>query len=331
MQTTDAQGAVGTATFEVNVTGANDAPVITAASGDSAGATVSETNAALDETGTLTLSDLDTTDHVSVARNDHVGVYLQGDLKADGFEGLWASDLLNYFTVPSAEILNGTANHAQFTWEFNSGSQAFDFLAAGQTLSLQYTIVPSDGHTATGTGNGVVTINISGTNDAPTLDSTTLASVTGNESNPGGATIVSLFTDKFHDVDTGASFTAVAVTSDTASARRASGGTSSTAPINGSTSVWSTTRAHSVLSTDTLIRFRAGRWLHRDAGCAGRACPRRHLYRCNHRIPRRPRRSILRRRAPRHDACFARPHQYRYESDAPPNNARSKPSFQLAQ
>ncbi|MGY3427167.1 VCBS repeat-containing protein [Bradyrhizobium sp. F1.13.4] len=255
VQTTDAQGAVGTATFEVNVTGANDAPVITAASGDSAVATVSETDAGLDKTGTLTLSDLDTADHVSVARNDHVDVYLQGDLKADGFEGLWASDLLNYFTVPSGEILNGTANHAQFTWEFNSGSHAFDFLAAGQTLSLQYTIVPSDGHTATGTGNGVVTININGTNDAPTLDSTTLASVTGNESNPGGATIVSLFTDKFHDVDTGASFTAVAVTSDTASAAQGIWqyelhGTDQWVDIG----LVSDTSAL-VLSTDTLIRF----------------------------------------------------------------------------
>ncbi|WP_354063685.1 VCBS domain-containing protein [Bradyrhizobium sp. RT6a] len=255
VKTTDAQGAVGTATFEVNVTGANDAPVITAASGDSAVATVSETDAGLDKTGTLTLSDLDTADHVSVARNDHVDVYLQGDLKADGFEGLWASDLLNYFTVPSGEILNGTANHAQFTWEFNSGSHAFDFLAAGQTLSLQYTIVPSDGHTATGTGNGVVTININGTNDAPTLDSTTLASVTGNESNPGGATIVSLFTDKFHDVDTGASFTAVAVTSDTASAAQGVWqyelhGTDQWVDIG----LVSDTSAL-VLSTDTLIRF----------------------------------------------------------------------------
>src|SRR5262249_22774898 len=82
VQTKDAQGATGTATFTVNVTGANDAPTITAASGDSAGATVSETNAGLDKTGTLTVSDADTADHVSVAL-DHVSVYLDGHLTTD--------------------------------------------------------------------------------------------------------------------------------------------------------------------------------------------------------------------------------------------------------
>ncbi|MCS3728986.1 VCBS repeat-containing protein [Bradyrhizobium betae] len=215
VQTTDAQNAVGTATFKVNVTGANDAPTIAAASSDSAGGTANEANAGLDKTGTLTLSDLDATDHVSVSL-DHVTISLEGHLQADGVGSLSNMDLLNYFTVPSGEILNGTANHAQFGWEFNSGDQAFDFLAAGQTLSLQYTIVPDDGHAPTGTGNGVVTIIINGTNDAPTLDSTTLASVVGNDSDPAGSKISDLFATKFHDVDANASLKAIGVTSDAA-------------------------------------------------------------------------------------------------------------------
>ncbi|MGD5476687.1 VCBS domain-containing protein, partial [Xanthomonas citri pv. citri] len=119
-------------------------------------------------------SDADTTDHVAVAL-DHVTVSLDGHLKTDGVGGLTETNLLSYFTVSSGDILNGTANHAQFDWEFNSGSQAFDFLAAGQTLTLQYTIVPSDGHAATGTGNGVVTITIAGSNDAPVIDVGTMA------------------------------------------------------------------------------------------------------------------------------------------------------------
>ncbi len=125
-------------------------------------------------------------------------------LQTDWLGGLSNADLLNYLTVQSGDILNGTATHAQFSWDFNSGSQAFDFLAAGHTLSLQYTIVPNDGHT-TGTAD-VVTINIAGSNDAPTLDSTTLASVAGNDSNPAGDTVSHLFADKFHDADDGASF-----------------------------------------------------------------------------------------------------------------------------
>jgi VCBS repeat-containing protein len=254
VQTTDAHGAPGTATFTVNVTGANDAPAITAEAGDSAGVSVSESNAGLDKTGTLTVSDADTADHVSVVL-DHVTISLDGHLQADGVGGLTEANLLSYFTVPSGDILNGTANHGQFTWEFNSGSQAFDFLAAGQTLSLQYTIVPDDGHAATGTGNGVVTITIAGSNDSPTLDNTTLDPVAGNASDPSGAAISDLFANKFHDADASASFTAIAVTSDAATADQGVwqyeiAGTHQWVDIG---SVSDTSAL--VLSTDTLIRF----------------------------------------------------------------------------
>ena len=63
-----------------------------------------------------------------------------------------------------------------------------------------------------------VTITITGKNDAPTLDSATLASVAGNDSDPAGSKIRDLFTNKFHDADTGATFKAIAVTSDAATA-----------------------------------------------------------------------------------------------------------------
>ncbi|WP_426411144.1 VCBS domain-containing protein [Bradyrhizobium ganzhouense] len=204
-----------TAQVTITITGANDAPVITTGTNDTASATLPETNAGLTKSGTLTVSDADATDHVTVAL-DHVTVYLDGVLQADGIDGLTNADLLNYLTVQSGDILNGTATHAQFSWDFNSGNQAFDFLAAGHTLSLQYAIVPNDGHTATGTGNGIVTINIAGTNDSPTLDNATLASVAGNDSNPAGDTVSHLFAGKFHDADDGASLKAVAVTSDSA-------------------------------------------------------------------------------------------------------------------
>nr|WP_249139376.1 VCBS domain-containing protein [Bradyrhizobium japonicum] len=125
-----------------------------------------ETNAGQLSHGVLAVSDVDATDHVTVSVSQ-LQVSLGGVLQTGNVGGLSHEALLNYLTVPSGDILNGTATHAQFTWNFNSGSQAFDFLAAGQTLSLQYTIVPSDADGA-GTG-GVVTINIAGTNDAPTL------------------------------------------------------------------------------------------------------------------------------------------------------------------
>lgn len=255
VQTTDVQGATGIAKFTVNVTGANDAPEITGKAGDSAGDNLPETDAAVSSHGTLTVSDVDTADHVTVSATS-VAVKLDGNLQADGFDGLWASDLLNYLKVQSGDILDGTATHAQFTWDFNSGSQAFDFLAAGQTLSLQYTIVPDDSHTAMGTGNSVVTITITGANDAPTLDNATLASVAGGDANPAGSAVSDLFAAKFHDADHGASFHAIAVTSDTAASATEGvwqyevAGTSQWVDIG---SVSDTCAL--VLGTDTQIRF----------------------------------------------------------------------------
>lgn len=252
VQTTDAHGAVGTAAFKVNVTGANDAPVITVGSGDSACATADETNAGLDLHRTLTLSDADAADHVTVSATG-VGIYLDGHLQADGFEGLSATDLMGYLALPSGDILNGTADHAQFTWEFNSGSQAFDFLAAGQTLSLQYTIVPNDGHT-TGAGE-TVTITIAGSNDAPTLDDGTLDSVSWDDANPAGTVVSDLFAGKFHDLDNGARFQAVAINADNASSDQGMwqyeiAGTDQWVDIAGVSDT-----SALVLSTDTLIRF----------------------------------------------------------------------------
>ncbi|QAU49560.1 hypothetical protein XH91_32165 [Bradyrhizobium guangzhouense] len=243
-----------TTQITVTISGANDAPAIAAKAGDSAGADLSETNAGLGTNGTLTVSDPDATDHVTVAR-DHVSVYLDGTLQADGIDGLSNTDLLNYLTVQSGDILNGTATHAQFTWNFNSGSQAFDFLAAGHTLSLQYTIVPDDGHAPTGTGNGVVTINIAGSNDAPTLDNATLAAVSEDTAAPAGSSVGKLFAAGFHDVDDGASLKAVAITADHATAAQGVwqyevAGGNQWIDVSGVSDTGAL-----VLATDTLLRF----------------------------------------------------------------------------
>ncbi|MBK3661140.1 VCBS domain-containing protein [Bradyrhizobium diazoefficiens] len=252
VQTTDAHGTTGTATLTVDVTGANDAPAITAEAGDSAGASVNESNAGLDKSGTLTVSDADTGDHVSVAL-DHVSVYLDGHLQTDDVGGLSNADLLNYLTIQSGDILDGTATHAQFSWEFNSGDQAFDFLAAGHTLSLQYTIAPNDGHTS-GTAD-IVTINIAGSNDSPTLDNATLGAISEDTAAPAGSTVGKLFAAGFHDVDDGSNLSAVAITADHAMASQGVwqyevAGSNQWIDISGVSDTGAL-----VLATDTLIRF----------------------------------------------------------------------------
>ena len=53
------------------------------------------------------------------------------------------------------------------TWDFNSASEAFDYLAVGESLTLTYTITVTDSQGATDTQDVVITIN--GTNDAPVI------------------------------------------------------------------------------------------------------------------------------------------------------------------
>src|SRR6185312_5654286 len=100
-----------------------------------------------------------------------------------------------------------------------------------------------------------VTINIAGSNDAPTLGDATLAAVGAHDGNPAGATVGDLFAGKFHDADDGASFQAIAVTSDAATATEGVwqyevAGTNQWVDI-GSVS---DTQAL-VLGTDKLVRF----------------------------------------------------------------------------
>ncbi|MET4373192.1 VCBS repeat-containing protein [Bradyrhizobium sp. LB12.1] len=157
-----------------------------------------ETNAGQLSHGVLAVSDVDAIDHVTVSVSQ-MQVALDGVLQTGSVGGLSHADLLNYLTVPPGEILDGTATSTQFTWQFNSGGQAFDFLAAGQTLSLQYTIVPSD---ADGAGtSAVVTVNISGTNDAPTLSDLHIGALTDTAAADTFSDFIGTLTG--NDVDTG--------------------------------------------------------------------------------------------------------------------------------
>src|SRR6202171_5000480 len=52
-------------------------------------------------------------------------------------------------------------------WSFSVPDAALDFLAAGQTLGQKYNVTVDDGHG--GAAVQVVTVTLTGTNDAPTI------------------------------------------------------------------------------------------------------------------------------------------------------------------
>ncbi|MCS3900051.1 VCBS repeat-containing protein [Bradyrhizobium japonicum USDA 38] len=163
-------------------------------------------------TGSIDFKDIDLTDRPTVTKVDQDVTWLDGatDLTASLTADETAA-LKNALTYQLTGKNNGTV-----TWHYSIADNALDFLGQDQTAKVVSTITLDDGRGETTTTD--VTITITGKNDAPTLDSATLAAVAGNDSDPAGSKIRDLFTNKFHDADTGATFKAIAVTSDAATA-----------------------------------------------------------------------------------------------------------------
>ena len=161
---TDADGDISTTTLTVTVTGTNDAPDITVGAGDSASAGLTETNAGLAANGTLSIFDIDTQDTVAPSVTSVTASYAgPGALPGT----LTNAQLLAMFSVSGGDpstLGQGVANG--IGWNFNSGSQAFDFLPNGSTLTLTYNVRATDSSgAANNTDNQTVTITITGTND----------------------------------------------------------------------------------------------------------------------------------------------------------------------
>ena len=151
----------------ITIDGTNDAPVIDG--NDSAGLVESlgadDTDVRLLTSGTMTVSDVDTTDLVgaSVASLSVGGSSDRTDAAAPN-----DAALLTMLSVAPTAILDGTENSHNLSWNFDSGSEAFDYLAVGESLVLTYTVEALDDNGATDTKT--VTITIDGTNDSPVID-----------------------------------------------------------------------------------------------------------------------------------------------------------------
>ena len=131
----------GTGSITVNITGTNDLATVSSAT-----TAVSESNAAtsLNASGKLAIADADTGEAVVVAR-DVAGTYGTFHVSADG------------------------------TWTY-TGNGAHDELTAGQKVSDSITVKSADG-----TASGVITVNITGTNDLATVSSATTAVTESND------------------------------------------------------------------------------------------------------------------------------------------------------
>ncbi len=144
----DLAGVESTSTVTIEVTGVNDAPMITDG-GDIAGDV--QEDVTLTFTGDLDSTDVDNgaTAEWSVANS--AGTY--GSLAVDGITGTW-------------------------TYTLDNNAENVQALAAGESHDEEFTVVVTDDQGATDTQT--VTITVNGTNDAPVIASSATASITNS-------------------------------------------------------------------------------------------------------------------------------------------------------
>jgi len=203
-------------TFTITITGTNDAPTI-ATDGGTVTERIGTGNTAIDSaTGTVDFTDADLTDRpiVSAALSssepfrflDAQGHNVTSTLTAQQLAAIAAVEIPLGVVQAMGNTHNGSA-----TWTYSIADHAFDFIARGETLILNYVVQVDDGH------GGVVATPISisvngadvtviGTNDVPTIAATSNAFVelsNDSQPNPTGSTTLDTVggTITFTDVD----------------------------------------------------------------------------------------------------------------------------------
>ena len=162
---TDNNGVSSTQQITVQVGAANDQPVITVLDNGAVQEDVGvATGNLLTDTGSVTFTDTDLSDthtaHV-VYNNDATGAVVSTAL---------ATALATALTVPASALSAGTHS---FSWNFALDNSLVQYLAKNETITLSYTITVGDnsGETNDTSTGQVVTVTITGTNDAPTITS----------------------------------------------------------------------------------------------------------------------------------------------------------------
>jgi VCBS repeat-containing protein len=172
----DASHATDDQTVAITITGTNDAPDIAADASGTAGSNVhdlTESNAALAASGSLAVSDADVTNTVAVSVH---GLSVGGSGNASRPVGLTDTSLKDMLSVDLGNVIDNAHTSGTIHWNFNSAPQAFDFLAAGETLELTYTIRATDSDAGHAIDDQIIVVTIHGTNDAPVVAAALIAS-----------------------------------------------------------------------------------------------------------------------------------------------------------
>ncbi|RXH08752.1 hypothetical protein EAS56_27955 [Bradyrhizobium guangzhouense] len=119
--------------------------------------------------GTMSFKDSDKTDTHTTSALLQSAVLSSGTI-------IPATSLAHFQTAMQSQILSDSNGSGQIKWNFSDADDDFDFLSKNQTLTLTYDITVSDNHG--GTAIQTVKVVVTGTDDKPVINMTTMATVT---------------------------------------------------------------------------------------------------------------------------------------------------------
>jgi len=168
----DHQGITDTATVTVTIGGSNDAPVLAA---DTSGANgtglhaipelagkTGDTTDIDSASGSLSFTDVDLTDTHTVAESVPTYVWSGGSLTTAQTNALTSAAML---ALTETDSTHTGAGSVAFT--YSAADSTFDFLAAGETLTVTYDITVTDKSGVS--SSQPVSFTVTGSNDAPVL------------------------------------------------------------------------------------------------------------------------------------------------------------------
>ena len=169
----------------IEIVGANDQPTVAVGIGDSVSKSLTDGNAALTAGGTITVNDIDLSDQLTPVVSD---VVLTGTIG-----NLTKGDVLGLLTVGPGFIAANPGDSNNLNWAFNSSAQTFDQLADGEILTLTYIVTAFDNHG--GAVNQLVTITITGIEDAPFITAAVSSGAVVEDALPTSVSGVIAFVD----------------------------------------------------------------------------------------------------------------------------------------
>ncbi len=189
---TDVHGALVTQTVTITITGTNDAPVIDAITATALSEQTDTSALTLAAPIHVTFTDVDLTDIGHTA--SITGVTTAG---VTAGLSLTPTQLIALATLSTVTKASGSST-GSVDVGFSAASTAFDYLAVGQQLTLTYTVEIND-------GDGGVTpktfnVSITGTNDAPVIDTIAATSLT-EQTDASALTLATPIHVTFTDVD----------------------------------------------------------------------------------------------------------------------------------